>query len=435
MAVVMGDMLGSGIFFTPGTLAAVADAPFQVYFIWALCGLIVLCGALTLGELVTLLPKAGASYHIIGAGFGPGWGFVKAWMESWVSAPGSMASIAIVFGELSSGFLGRGSPRILGIGAVALFAAINLMGVRWGGRTQIALTAIKIAGLLALVFGSYVLAGRVVLPPSETSAGEGGLLAFLRFVGLGVAAVLFTYDGWTDVSHAAGEVSEPRRNLPRGLALGVLGITLLYLVVNDAFLRVIPLDRMREDGASVGTALAVATFGKAGGQIVSGLILISIFGALGGLVMTAPRLVYAACAEYEALTRGRKGHRFFEALATVSPRTAVPAASILFCSALATVAILFFGTFERLVAFIVVPLQLTNILMVASVFPLRKRGLPSSDRYLTPGYPLVPLAFVLVMSLLLVNAIAFNPRDTLIGVGLTALGIPVYLWIRKGVAR
>jgi APA family basic amino acid/polyamine antiporter len=432
MAVVMGDMLGSGIFFTPGTLAAVADAPFQVYFIWALCGLIVLCGALTLGELVSLLPKAGASYHIIAAGFGPGWGFVKAWMESWVSAPGSMASIAIVFGELLRGFLGTGSPQAFGIGAVALFAAINLMGVRWGGRTQIALTAIKIVGLLALVFGSYALASRVAPSPSEVSAEAGGILSFLRFVGLGVAAVLFTYDGWTDVSHVAGEVRDPKRTLPRGLALGVLGITFLYLVVNDAFLRVMPLDRMRQEGTSVGTGLAVATFGEAGGQVVSGLILISIFGALGGLVMTAPRLVYAASSEYEVLTRGRRGHRLFQTLAFVSPRSAVPAPAILFCAALASVAILFFGTFERLVAFIVVPLQFTNILMVASVFRLRKRSASSPDGYLTPGYPVVPLVFVLVMSLLLMSAVVFNPRDTLIGVALTALGIPVYLRIRKG---
>jgi APA family basic amino acid/polyamine antiporter len=182
----------------------------------------------------------------------------------------------------------------------------------------------------------------------------------------------------------------------------------------------------------VGTRLAVATFGDVGGRVVSGLILISIFGALGGLVMTIPRLVYAASAEYEVSTRGRRGHRFFGGLAYVSPRTNAPAAAILFCAVLATVAILFFGTFERLVAFIVVPLQFTNILMVAAVFRLRKRALASPDPYLTPGYPFVPLIFIVVMSLLLVNAIVFNPRDTLIGVAITALAVPVYLWIRRG---
>jgi APA family basic amino acid/polyamine antiporter len=309
---------------------------------------------------------------------------------------------------------------LLGIGAVAVFAGINLMGVRWGGRTQVALTAIKIAGLLALVFGSYVLAERVAPSATVLPATEGGALSFLRFVGLGVAAVLFTYDGWIDVSHVAGEVSEPNRTLPQGLTLGVLGITFLYLMMNDAFLRVMPLDQMREEGASVGTRLAVATFGAVGGQVVSGLILTSIFGAL------------AASAEYEVSTRGRSGHRFFAGLAYVSPRTNAPAAAILFCAVLATVAILFFGTFERLVAFIVVPLQFTNILMVAAVFRLRKRSLASSDQYLTPGYPFVPLVFIVVMSLLLVSAIVFNPRDTMIGVALTALAIPVYLWIRRG---
>ncbi len=437
MAVVMGDMLGSGIFFTPGPLAAVATAPWQVYFIWSLCGLIVLCGALTLAELVSLVPRAGASYQIIREAFGPGFGFVKAWMESCVSAPGSMASIGIVFGELAAGLLGWGSARLLGIGVVALFAAINLLGVRWGGRTQVVLTAIKIAGLLALVFGSYALA-EPVPSTTETAASGGGILPFLRFVGLGVAAVLFTYDGWTDVSHVAGEVSDPGRTFPRGLGLGVLGITILYLIVNSAFLRVMPLDRMRVEGESVGTALAVATFGDAGGQIVQGLILLSIFGSLGGLVMTAPRIVYAASAEYEVLTRGRRAHRFFEALAWISPRTAVPAGSILFCAVLATVAILFFGTFARLVAFIVVPLQFMNILMVASVFRLRKREAGSEERanrYFAPGYPFLPLLFIFVMSLLLLNAIAFNPGETLIGIALTALGIPVYLWIRRDGGR
>jgi APA family basic amino acid/polyamine antiporter len=432
MAVVMGDMLGSGIFFTPGTLAVVADADWQVYFIWTLCGLIVLAGALTLGELACLFPRAGASYHIIGAGFGPLWAFVKVWMEIWVSAPGSIASIAVVFGGMvvALGESTAVSAPLWGIAAIALFTGINLMGVRWGGRTQIALTAVKIAGVLALVSGSYILLERVE-PRVEATASAAGILPFLRFVGLGVAAVLFTYDGWTDVSHVAGEVEEPRKNLPRGLGLGVVSIMLLYLLVNHAFLRVMPLDRMRVEGVQVGHGLARATFGPVGGQVVSGLIVISIFGALGGLIMTAPRLVYAASAEYEGITRGRRGNVFFRTLAFVSGRTAVPSAAIVFCSGLSAVAILFFGTFERLVSFIVVPLQFTNVLMVASVFRLRKRARQNPDAYLTPGFPVVPLVFVSVMTLLMLNTVVFNPRDTFVGIALTASAVPVYLWLRR----
>jgi APA family basic amino acid/polyamine antiporter len=235
-ALVVGDVLGTGIFFTPGELAAVAESPGQVYFFWALCGAITLCGALTLAELTTLLPRAGASYHIIREGFGPFWGFLKIWVEMWVSGPGSVA-VAIVLGEFAAPLPAAPagvSATTWGVLAIAAFAAVNLCGVRWGGRTQVVLTAVKIAGLLALVFGSLLLA-----PPAEATAaghaatGQGSsLLGFVGLVGLGVAAVLFTYDGWIDVSHVGGEVSEPAKDLPLALGLGVGGLTLLYLVVN-----------------------------------------------------------------------------------------------------------------------------------------------------------------------------------------------------------
>jgi APA family basic amino acid/polyamine antiporter len=435
MAVVMGDMLGSGIFFTPGELASLAEQPWQVYFIWGASGLIVLCGALTLGELISLLPKAGASFHIIKAGFGPFWGFVKVWMEVWVTLPGSVAGVAIVFGDFAIRFMGDravGNATSWGIAAIAVFAAINLLGVQWGGRTQIALTATKIVGLLLLVLGSFLLAEPVPVPAAPAMKSGIGLLAFLRFIGLGIAAVLFTYDGWTDVSHVAGEVVEPQKNLPRGLALGVGGITLLYLLVNMAYLRVVPLEAMQSESTTVATTVAMHAFGPIGGSLVNGLIMLSIFGALGGLVMTAPRLVYAGAAQYGQDTRGRRGNTIFQGLSFVSRRTSVPTAAIGFSAALAMVALIFFGTFGRLVNYIIVPLQLTNILMVASIFRLRRRSDEATNGYRTPGYPWVPLIFIVAMSFLVVSAIYYNPLDTLIGVAITAAGIPVYLWIAKG---
>lgn len=430
MAIVMGDMLGAGIFFTPGELAQVAEHPWQVYFIWSLAGLIVLCGALTLGELASLFPRAGATYHIMSEAFGPAWGFVKVWMEAWVSAPGSIAGIAIVFGEFVVSFLGEsaGPAQIWGIIAIVVFAGINLMGVEWGGRAQIVLTTIKITGLLVLVGGSYLLA-EAVAPSGEVSSSGGGLPALLRFVGLGVAAVFFTYDGWTDVTHVAGEVANPKKTLPLGLGLGVSAIIVLYLVVNHAFLRIMPLAVMRDEGATVATRLAAATFGDAAGQAVSAFIMISIFGALGGLVMTAPRIIYAPASQYKDSVRGGS---VFRVLAYLTPKTRVPAGAILFSATLSVFAILFFQTFDRLVSFILVPLQLINVATVAAVFRLRKRALQNPDQYLTPGYPVVPLVFIVVMTLLMVNAAVYNPLDTFIGVALTALGLPVYLWIARG---
>ena len=427
VAVVVGDMLGSGVFFTPGELAAVAEAPWQVYFFWGLCGMITLCGALTLAELTSLLPRAGASYHIIREGFGPFWAFLKIWIEMWVSGPGSVAGLAVVLGEFVVRLLGRHSlapAPAWGALAIAVFTGVNLLGVQWGGRTQVALTSIKLGGLLALVGGSLLLTDPVV-SSGAPAAGGGSLLGLFRMVGLGVAAVLFTYDGWVDVTHVAGEVSEPRKDLPRGLGLGVLGVTLLYLVVNHAYLRVVPLEAMRADPSAVATTVASAAFGPKGGQVVNALMMLSILGALGGLVMTLPRLYYAGASQYDRSAAGHRPNVFFHALSRVSSK-GVPAGSLLFSAILSIAALLLFGTFRRIVTYFVVPVHVVNILMVASVFRLRRRSLPTEAHYLTPGYPLVPAVYILVLLLFLLGAVVYNPLDTLIGVAMTSTGIPVY---------
>lgn len=433
-ALVAGDMLGTGIFFTPGELASVAQSPGQVYFFWGLCGVITLCGALTLAELATLLPRAGATYHVIREGFGPFWAFLKIWVELWVSGPGSVAGVAIVFGEFAVLFLGtRASLSAGGFGAAAIlfFTVVNLQGIEWGGRTQVVLTAVKIVGLLALVLGSLLFATPAASSvPSPTAASEVSLAGFVRLVGLGVAAVLFTYDGWVDVTHVAGEVKNPRRHLPGGLGLGVLGITLLYVIVNHAFLRAVPLEAMREAPTTVASTVALAAFGPAGGLLANALIMFSILGALGGLVMTLPRLYYAAAAQYEQETTGRWCHPFFRALSWVSPRS-VPAGSVVFSAALSITALFFFGAFRRIVTYFMVPLHLVNILLVASVFRLRRRSLADPSAYLTPGYPWVPVVYVLVLVLFLVSAIVYNPRDTLIGIAMTLTAVPVYSGISR----
>ncbi len=436
-ALVAGDMLGSGIFFTPGELAAVAQANWQVYFFWALCGGITLCGALTLAELGSLLPRSGASIHIIHEGFGAFWAFLKVWMEIWVSGPGSVAGVAIVFGEFAALFLGSAStwpPAAWGTLAIVFFGIVNLAGVRWGGRTQVALTSVKIVGILGLVMGALFFAEPAA--PGVGSAGsEASLLGFIRLVGLGVAAVLFTYDGWADISHVAGEVEQPKRNLPRGLGFGVGGIIVVYLMVNYAFLRVVPLEQMREAPTTIAASVATAAFGETGGDLLNALIMISIFGGLGGLVMALPRFYYATGERYRDAARQPWLRGFFTILARVSPRTAVPIGAIATCSVVSVMALLFFGSFSRLVNFFVVPMHMSNILMVASVFKLRPRTLASPDHYRTPGYPILPLVYIGVLAFFLISAIAYQPGDTLIGLALTATGIPVYFLIGRRDAR
>lgn len=435
VALVAGNMLGSGVFFTPGELAAVAQHPWQVHFIWALCGLITLCGALTLAELCRILPHAGATYHILREGFGPLWGFLLVWMELWVSGPGSIAGIAIVFGEFAQRVLGTQiavAPVWWGMGAIAFFAAINLAGVTWGGRVQVLVTTAKIVGIVGLIGGALLLAApaapsAVATTPEATTSDT--FLAFFRFAGLGVAAVLFTYDGWIDVSHVAGEVRRPGRDLPLGLALGVTMLTLLYLVVNVAYLKVVPLEAMRAAPTTVASTVAVAAYGPAGGTLLNVLMLISIFGALGGLVMTLPRLFYTLAAANAESARGPL-RWFFLRLGRVSPRSATPNAAILFTAGAAMAALAFFGSFSRLVNFFVVPFQLMNILMVAAIFRLRPRA-AGEEEYRVPGYPWTPLVFIVVMAALLVSAVVARPVDTLIGVALAGTGVPTYLWLSR----
>jgi APA family basic amino acid/polyamine antiporter len=438
VAVVAGDMLGSGVFFTPGELAAMAQAPWQVYFLWGLCGFITLCGALTLAELSTLLPRAGASYHMIREAFGSFWGFFKIWIELLVSGPGSVAAVAILFGEFAAKDLGLGlRPTTLGALAIASFAAINLAGVEWGARTQITLTAIKLFGLMALVLGALFLAVPAPVPvpapagEEDPGAAGDGLLGLVRMVGLGVAVVLYTYDGWVDVTHVAGEVKEPQRNLPLGLGLGVAGIALFYLLINYAYLRVVPLPAMRADPTGVASQVSAAAFGPSGGRALNLMMMISILGAMGGLVMTLPRLYYAAAATRRAETQGAEPQvGLFPALALVSAKRSVPYGAILFSAGLSIAALLFLGTFQRIASFLVVPLHLINILMVASIFPLRRRfPRPAGEGgYRTPGYPVVPLVYIGVLSLFLVSAIVYQPIATAIGVFLALTAVPAYFW-------
>jgi len=418
IAVVVGDMLGSGIFFTPGELASLATSGRYVYILWALCGVITLFGALTLAELTTIFPEPGASYHIIREGFGPFWGFLKIWIEMLVSGPGSVAGIAIVLGEFTVRLIG-GNPLYWGAFSILFFAVINLSGVQWGGRTQILLTLFKILALLALVCGSFIFA-----KPLHSSAIPENV-NFFRFMGLGIAVVLFTYDGWIDVSHVAGEVVRPEKNLPRALGYGVLFITIIYLLVNFAFLRIVPLSAMRAEPRLVATHVSEATFGAAGGNFLNAAILVSIMGALGGLVLTLPRLYYAAAVRY-------KMNPFFNMLSFVPARTSVPAGSIMYCSLVSILVLFFFQSFSHIVNFFVLPVQTVNILLISAIFRFHKR---SNTAYRTPGYPWIPWIYILVLSAFLVSALLYHPIDCLLGILLTATGIPVYLRMRRAEVR
>ena len=210
------------------------------------------------------------------------------------------------------------------------------------------------------------------------------------------------------------------------LGFGVAAITALYLLINLAFLRVVPLSAMQEDPGAVPVIVADAAFGGFGALAINVLMWVSIFGALGGLIMTLPRLCYATAAGYADRSNGIFG-RAASAIAYISPRTSVPAGATIFVGVAAIVALLFFGSFSRIVNFVLVPLQVLSILMISTVFTLRRR-FATQATFRTPGYPWTPMVYIVVVSVLAGSAIIYNPVDTIIGVALALTAAPVY-WL------
>ena len=433
-SIVTGNIIGSGLFFTPGELAAVAEAEWQVYFFWALCGIIVLCGALTFAELSILLPRPGVMYHSLNEAYGPFAGFFQGWVQIFITGPGSIAGAAIFFGELANQVLGIENNQlrlIWGALAIIFFAFINLRGISQGGKTQVIITAAKLTGILALIFGATFLATPIEWSETSTVAPkEIDLWSTLQFIGLGVGIVLFTYDGWADASHLAGEVKNPKKNLPLGIGLGVCAVIVIYLLINYAFLSVVSLDFMRENPTIVATTVAQAAFGAYGAMVIQVLIWISIFGAVGGLVMSIPRLYYATVSDSQEAAQKTFMKPFFNALSYISPKTSVPSGAIIYSAAMAIFFLLFFATFADIVTFLMVPLQFINIMIVSSVFILRPR-LSKQDDFKTPFYPLVPCIFILTMSILIITALIYKPEQSLYGIALSLTSIPVYLILKR----
>jgi APA family basic amino acid/polyamine antiporter len=433
-SVVAGNIIGAGLFFTPGEIAAVAEATWQVYFFWALCGFIVLCGALTFAELSILLPRPGVMYHSLNEAYGPFAGFFQGWVQILISGPGSIAGASIFFGELANQVLGieNNSLRLAwGALIILFFSAINLRGVSQSGNTQVVITAAKLTGILALIVGAIFLASPIEWQSSTPIVEkEIGLWSTLQFIGLGVGIVLFTYDGWADASHLAGEVKNPKKNLPIGIGLGVLAVIAIYLLINYAFLSVVPLEFMRENPTIVATTVAEAAFGNIGSNIIQILICISIFGAVGGLVMSIPRLFYATVSDFRDDASKTVVAPFFNALSTISPKTSVPSGAIIYSAVMAIFFLLFFGTFADIVTFLMVPLQFINIWIVSSIFILRPR-LSKDDDFKTPLYPLIPAIFIIAMSILIISALVYNTEQSLYGIALSLTSIPVYLILRK----
>jgi len=427
-ALLVGTMIGGGIFRVPASIAGVLQDPRAILLLWVFFGVVSLCGALTLAELATLLPQTGGTYVYLRAAYGDGAAFVFGWLYMLVAIPSGVAALAVFLGELLVGSR-PGAIPYAAAGTIVLLSVANILGVRLGATIQNVFTVIKISALAALIvlaFGSGKGdAGRWFAAP-ESGGGWKGVSAAAQ-------SVLFTYNGWVYVSLVAGEIREPERRLTRIILAGTGTAVGLYLLANLAYLYLLPLSAM--PGKLVAREAMTLLAGPTGGAVMNACIFCSVFGAVNGIILTKARVAYAL---------GRDGLSF-AFLGRAHPRLATPYASIL-VQGVASVVLVFAlldpanprRLFDRLTNYFVIVEWLALFFAIAAVFVLR-RTMPDAPRpYRTPGYPWVPLVFVLGtaagLAVIVGNSCARGDFAPLWGLAVVASGFPVY-WIWRRCSR
>jgi amino acid transporter len=424
VAVLVGSTIGSGIFRSPAGIADKLPGPLPLLAIWLAGGLFALCGALTLAEVAGAFPQTGGVYVFIRESWGRLPAFLFGWSELVIIRAAALGAISTTFSEYLVRVLGH-DPRVapysqyvhyIAAVAIILTAAFNYVGMRWGSLVQ-NITTLGKTGALAVII---VLALAIGLPRTGgyyTPAMPAGSLSPAPF-GLALVSVLWVYDGWADVSFVGGEVRDAERNLPRVLIIGTLIIIGLYLLANLAYLAVLPVEEIRHSKLVAADA-ADKLIGPVGVIFVSIAVMVSAFGTLNGSVMTGSRILFAVAAD----------GLLFRPIATVHPRFKTPSVAIALSATLGVVFVLA-GTFEQLADTFVTAIVPFYALAVGSVFIFRRRA-DFRPPFRVPGYPVVPLIFIVATVLLLGNAI-LDPASrvpTLAIIGVILLGIPVFYMV------
>jgi amino acid transporter len=419
VAVLVGSTIGGGIFRTPAVIAERVPASLPMLSVWVLGGLLALCGALTYAELAALFPRSGGVYVYIREGFGKLPAFLFGWTELVLIRASALGAIATPFAEYLLRSLGRdptlpenaGLVHYVAAAAIAVTAALNYYGVRWSALVLNLTTGAKYGALLLLVLLAFLVGhGNWAHFATAAAPVTPGLF------GLALVSVLWAYDGWGDLSFVGGEVRDPERNLPRALVVGTAAIIAIYLLVNAAYLYLLPLDQMARSPLVAADA-AQAVLGRVGVGAVTIVVMLATFSTLVGSILTAPRIFFAMADD----------GLFFRAIANVHPRYHTPSAAIVLTACLG-VGFVLIRTFEQLADQFVVAIFPFYALAAAAVFVLRRRrpDLPRPVRVL--GYPVVPLLFVLASFIILGNALWAHPRETGFAFLIIVVGVPVYSW-------
>ncbi|MFZ0312615.1 MAG: amino acid permease [Candidatus Korobacteraceae bacterium] len=478
-ALVMGSMIGSGIFIVSADIARLVDSPALLIGAWLLTGFLTITGALAYGELAAMMPHAGGQYVYLREAFGPLWGFLYGWTLFLVVQAGTIAAVGIAFGKFLGVFFHSVSsshwliyhwhvppipigPMVLGnmdvglntqnlaaIVIVIFLSVLNIFGVRLGAAVQNVFTIAKTAALLGLVllglfvgrnaqalaanFGAnfWRNAGWHALHPVQV--GVGGpivLVGMLTILAVAQTGSLFSSDAWNNITFTAAEVQNPKRNLPLALAIGTAAVTLLYVLANVVYITVLPLQgdphgatilahgiqHASED--RVATAVIEQIFGNRGAWIMAGAILVSTFGCNNGLILAGARVYYAMA----------KDGLFFRNAATLHPKYHTPVHSLAM-QCVWTCILCISGSYGQLLDYIIFAVLVFYILTIAGLFVLRVKRPDEPRPYRAFGYPVLPALYILIAAFIDVVLLRYKPQYTWPGLIIVLLGIPVYfLW-------
>jgi APA family basic amino acid/polyamine antiporter len=413
--IVIGTMIGAAIFIIPSVIARDIPSTPAILAVWVVAGIASFFGALAYAELGAMLPHSGGQYVYLREAYGPLPAFLTGWTFFLVIQSGSIAAVSVACARFLS-YLAPSVPGLLTWFPVLLILSltgVSYLGVKQGARVQVLFTALKLAGLAALVASAFFSPARTAidwtLPERVPAAAFGAAMlgAFLAF------------DGWHVIAFIAGEVMNPKRNIVLALALGVAGAMVLYLAANLAYFHVMPLDRIAAS-SRVAADTAEITMGRLGASFVALTIVLSMTGAANGCIMTAPRIYYM---------QARDG-LFFQQMARIHPVYQTPAVSILIQGAWSSVLALS-GTYEQLISYVLIIAWMVHAAVVAGLIVLRRKHPEWERPYRVWGYPWAPLLFVAVAVWFIATTFLARPGSSLTGCAILLSGVPSYFWWRR----
>jgi APA family basic amino acid/polyamine antiporter len=416
LSIVIGIVIGAGIFLVPNLVARELKSATLILAVWVFAGVISFFGALACAELGTALPSTGGQYVFLREAYGPLVGFLYGWSMFLVARTAQIAWMSVTLALYIGYFvpLSLAASKLLGIAAIVVFTAVNYWGVTAGAMVQKIFTTAKIAGLLGIIGSALLWSGKGAAIAVPVARGFS-----VSSFGVALIACVLAYDGWVQVSFVAGEIRDPQRNVLLSLAIGLVACVAIYVLANVAYLHVLQIPEIAASD-HVGATAAERTLGPLGGKVVSVVILISIIGTLNGCFLTIPRIYFA---------QARDG-LFFRKFAEVHPVHKTPGFAILAQAPWAAVLVIS-GSYESLLDYAMYAIWLSYFLMVAGVVVLRIRKPDLPRPYRMWGYPVTVILFLAVTFWFLANMTLRRPVPSLAALLLIAAGIPVYfLWVR-----